>query len=110
MSKSEVTLGPASIDAQKQVPPGSAQFTATMKAPSRRLAYCGSGCRPPRKTRSWMAMPRSSQARTPMNANGCSGGSSGGSNRAPGGNRYFFHDCGPTTYPNSASSSRRLRR
>ncbi len=70
-------------------------------SPAEALLARGATPGTPRNTPSWMAIARSSQARTPMNASGCSESSpvarsAERHNVAEAGNRYFFGDCGPT--------------
>src|SRR5579884_2141562 len=67
-SNPAAALGPVFIETQKHVPPAWPQFTAMMKACSRRARYVASTCGPCRKTRSWTAIACSSHARTPTNA------------------------------------------
>ena len=93
------------MDVQKQVSPGSVQFTATMSTPSRREAYRELP-RPLPSTWSWIWIARRSHGRTPKNASRDGATSSVPNSGAPsarladhsfsrGGCRNCFHEPGP---------------
>ena len=69
MSNPLVAPGPVPIEAQKQFPPVTVQFTATMNALSLAALYALSTYFPPVKTWSCMSIPLTSHGLTPINAN-----------------------------------------
>ena len=115
-------FGPVPIDAQKQVPAGSAHVVATTKVPSRRDAYRGSISAREVSTTSWMPTAARSQERTPNKATGgCVVGAASTENPSSAflrpcqqkfvrGEEHRFGRLHGSGEPEQASSSRRVRR